>query len=472
MNFPEEYRNIFDKLSEYGSIRHGSNQWYAHCPSHEDSKPSLSLRIADDGKLLVACHAPCRCRFADIAKALNVKPSSFYQEKKDMSNDRVAAVYNYRDETGKDILFQVVRWLPKRFTQRRNNLKFNASLPRKDEHGQLVNPEFVSNTDGVRRVLYRLPEMLHALQENPKRWILVMEGEKDVDLAIQNKIAAVTNPMGALHWKKEYVPFFKDVNVAIFPDNDPIDPVQGFSPGRRHALEIADSLVGVANDIRVIDTSFLPDKGDFTDYWTAMQARKKTLEERKLDLASKIRNTPSYKPAAPVQPPVEIIQPVLALNEIETVPEAIPEAVTDVPAAPVERIAAPVKPAEEPKSSPDISVKTETAKLASKEECGKDLADFGIQVNLLHGEGVYRERLNTINQFVLKFATIHSVSMPHTKDPLAWVGAFEMGLDCIRGIYKSCLDGETPYEELKSSVFLWVGSMLANLPVFENKEPK
>jgi len=33
--------------------------WTARCPSHEDRTPSLSIRDADDGKVLVRCHAGC-----------------------------------------------------------------------------------------------------------------------------------------------------------------------------------------------------------------------------------------------------------------------------------------------------------------------------------------------------------------------------------------------------------------------------
>jgi hypothetical protein len=36
----------------------GSN-WIARCPAHHDRKPSLSIREAHDGKVLVHCHASC-----------------------------------------------------------------------------------------------------------------------------------------------------------------------------------------------------------------------------------------------------------------------------------------------------------------------------------------------------------------------------------------------------------------------------
>lgn len=38
------------------------------CPAHEDSKPSMSWRLAGDGRLLVHCFAGCT--FAEIRKAV------------------------------------------------------------------------------------------------------------------------------------------------------------------------------------------------------------------------------------------------------------------------------------------------------------------------------------------------------------------------------------------------------------------
>lgn len=34
--------------------------WQAQCPSHEDRRPSLRIREAENGRLLVKCYAGCR----------------------------------------------------------------------------------------------------------------------------------------------------------------------------------------------------------------------------------------------------------------------------------------------------------------------------------------------------------------------------------------------------------------------------
>ena len=41
-----------------GGRKAGSN-WIARCPAHDDREPSLSIRRAGDGKVLVRCHAGC-----------------------------------------------------------------------------------------------------------------------------------------------------------------------------------------------------------------------------------------------------------------------------------------------------------------------------------------------------------------------------------------------------------------------------
>ena len=39
--------------------RKAGGGWMARCPAHDDRTPSLSIRDADDGKVLVRCHAGC-----------------------------------------------------------------------------------------------------------------------------------------------------------------------------------------------------------------------------------------------------------------------------------------------------------------------------------------------------------------------------------------------------------------------------
>lgn len=48
--------------------RKAGGGWMARCPAHDDREPSLSIRDADNGKVLVRCHAGCDQR--DVIAAL------------------------------------------------------------------------------------------------------------------------------------------------------------------------------------------------------------------------------------------------------------------------------------------------------------------------------------------------------------------------------------------------------------------
>jgi len=47
-------------LSSLGDVRQRQpHQWSARCPAHDDKKPSLSIRVADSGAVLLHCFASC-----------------------------------------------------------------------------------------------------------------------------------------------------------------------------------------------------------------------------------------------------------------------------------------------------------------------------------------------------------------------------------------------------------------------------
>jgi hypothetical protein len=48
--------NLIQRL---GKVRGRNGSWTAQCPAHEDKSPSLSVREADDGRVLVHCFGGC-----------------------------------------------------------------------------------------------------------------------------------------------------------------------------------------------------------------------------------------------------------------------------------------------------------------------------------------------------------------------------------------------------------------------------
>ncbi|MEP9348806.1 AAA family ATPase [Xanthobacter sp. KR7-225] len=155
---------------------------------------------------------------------------------------RIVATYPYHDETG-TLLFEVVRFEPKEFRQRRP-----------DGHGG-----HLWNLKGVRLAPYHLPEVLEAIAQ--ERTVFIVEGEKDVDRLGALNIPATCNAAGAGKWRDEFAGHFAGADVVIIPDND--------DAGRDHADKVARSLSPVAARVRVLSLANLPRKGDVSDWLDA-----------------------------------------------------------------------------------------------------------------------------------------------------------------------------------------------------------
>src|SRR5262249_7042182 len=143
------------------------------------------------------------CTVTAICNSIGIRPSDLFLTGPVVPgrSRREIARYFYRDEQGKE-LFQTIRYEPKRFSQGH------------------VGPDgnWISNIQGVRRVLYKLPELLNDIAQG--RSVLFVEGEKDVETLRTRGFAATTNPMGASKWRVEYSGTFKGATVYILPDND------------------------------------------------------------------------------------------------------------------------------------------------------------------------------------------------------------------------------------------------------------
>ena len=184
---------------------------------------------------------------------------------------KIAEAYDYRDAEG-NLLFQVVRFDPKDFRQRRP-----------DGRG-----EYTWSLDGIERVLYRLPELLAAY---PSETVFVPEGEKDTIRLTDLGLAATTNPEGAGKWRDEYTATLKGRHVTILPDND--------EEGNKHAEKVARSLYDVAASVKVVALPGLPEKGDVSDWLDAGN----TVQQ----LLGIVDETPEWDPHSPAaDTPVEI----------------------------------------------------------------------------------------------------------------------------------------------------------------------
>jgi hypothetical protein len=220
--------------------RSGSG-WSMPCPAHDDSTPSLSVSEGREGRVVIICHAGCELGAVLVAANLDWN-DLFGEESQHNGRAEIVGTYDYVDEDGQ-LLFQVVRYAPKTFRQRRP-----------DSAGG-----WTWKLDNVRRVPYRLPELLAGMKAG--RWIVVVEGEKDVDRLIREGFAATTNAGGATRFLPEFATYFTGAKVAILPDND--------GPGRAHGKQVASTLHDVADEVRVVTLPGLKDHGDVSDWLDA-----------------------------------------------------------------------------------------------------------------------------------------------------------------------------------------------------------
>jgi 5S rRNA maturation endonuclease (ribonuclease M5) len=213
----------------------------ARCPAHDDRTASLSLSEGDDDRALVKCFAGCTA--ADIVTALHLEWEDLFPEKPERRTPapplREVCTYDYHDAEGA-VLFQVVRFEPKTFRQRRKT-------PTGWEWGLGDTP----------RVLYRLPEVIAARERGD--YIFVCEGEKDADAVRAEGKCGTTLPMGAGKWRPEYTAQLTGANVVLLADDD--------EPGRKHAAEVYRALYGKAHKLGVR----LPREGakDISDHLAA-----------------------------------------------------------------------------------------------------------------------------------------------------------------------------------------------------------
>lgn len=244
----------------------------ACCPAHEDKKQSLSVSVGEDGRILVHCFAGCKPE--DICAALGLKLSDLMPEKEPRTKRverRIVKNYDYRDEGGK-LLFQVVRYDPKGFAQRR----------------PLPGDDWAWNLLGVRRVLYRLPELVKAKRS---RVILIVEGEKDADRLAELGFLSTTAVGGAGHaWDDEWTAVVAGHPVVIVPDNDP--------PGLQHAQKVATAVRERAASVRMLGLPGLKENEDVSDWLN----RNHTADE----LKALISATPVWEP--PPDAPKEVRQ--------------------------------------------------------------------------------------------------------------------------------------------------------------------
>lgn len=212
-------RRCFGFLSEDGQFAHCSREEHAGGLKLSDGSQTYGHRRA----------GPCGCGTQHSAP-----------ETQPVQERRIVATYDYRDESG-ELVYQVVRFDPKSFRQRR---------PDPD------NPDrWLWNLEGVRRVLYHLDRVL---ESDPSTTVYVVEGEKDVEALECLGLVATCNPQGAGKWSVVAdcaAQSLSGRNVIVIADAD--------DKGRAHAADVVAKLAHVSASVRSIE---LPGAKDASDW--------------------------------------------------------------------------------------------------------------------------------------------------------------------------------------------------------------
>ena len=269
------FRDIFQELFPDNFNAHGNSL----CPFHEDHTPSFQINDR-----FGFCHGGCSQQNYDVidlwSRKYNVGKAVAIQElaekysvrsealsklqKQPSSGRKQTEAYDYCNENG-EILFQVVRYEPKDFKQRRPG----------DKEGSWE----WKHVSRVRRVLYRFPELLRSTDDT----VYFCEGEKDVHTVEDLGLAATTSAGGSNAWGA----YAKDPrstsplaskHVVILADND--------DSGGKYAIKVAKTLQQIAASVKIVNLPGLPPGGDVTDF-----IRSRGPDQGKTDLLQLVTNT-------------------------------------------------------------------------------------------------------------------------------------------------------------------------------------
>lgn len=323
--------DFLNRLEPTRKRRDGRGNWICKCPAHDDGTESLHVQLGRNKKgqeiILAKCLAGCGLEAILAALGLRLRDLTIDDlppwEGPERPAPRGAAktqalahlppakedfprvhtvppkkeaehgartlekVYDYQDEQGRT-LYQAMRF---RFADGKKT--FRQRRPDPNRAG-----EWIYTMEGVRLVIYRLPEVLAAIQE--KKPIFLAEGEKDADTLCAMGLQGTSAPMGAGKWKADYNQYFKGAECYILPDND--------GPGWSHARDIAKGLEGVAESARILDLKRIwpdmPEKADVSDLAASrgMEATRaalltlaKTPPTERADMPALFERIPGYR---------------------------------------------------------------------------------------------------------------------------------------------------------------------------------
>jgi hypothetical protein len=262
-----------------GGVEHG---WQAQCPVHDDRKASLSMKVGDDGRVLLHCHAGCPTE--EIVAALGLQWTDLFSESRRETEwggpGRTRGGVNGRrsrstSESVRRLVDaeQIAEWSSALLGDRRlldrlaelrgwtldvlhaHGVGWDGErivIPVTDSSGVLVGVQrYLPNAErrgeqskmlslsGSKRELFPAPERI----EGGPLWLV--EGEPDALTLLSLGLYAVAVP-GADGWREDWAARFRGHDVLVAFDCD--------EPGRSLAARVCRDLLSCgAASVRIID---------------------------------------------------------------------------------------------------------------------------------------------------------------------------------------------------------------------------
>lgn len=269
--------------------------WTCRCPAHDDRRPSLSIGMGSDGKVLLRCHAGCT--YKAIAEAIGLKERDLFEADrkggpahgfhptpsphhepipKEASTDAAHTsdtpprAFNSAEEAIAHIEASRGRSVATWTYHDRNSVPVGKVLRWNTERGGKIEKTYLPvsrGADGLWRVegmskprpLFDLPGLL-SLEAGSR--IYVTEGERAADAARAAGLVATTSPHGSqAAGKADWSPL-AGLDVVVLPDHD--------TSGEEYAADVVRLAAAAgAKSVRVVRLAGrwrdLPEHGDVAD---------------------------------------------------------------------------------------------------------------------------------------------------------------------------------------------------------------
>jgi hypothetical protein len=230
-------------LSRLSGVRQvGVTQWEAHCPCHDDRRPSLRVKEGESSIALVKCLAGCQT--ASVLAAIDLRMADLYPHRPAEDGPWLRE-HHYRDEEGRT-LYKICKDTKKRWAAFRPDPASSTGWQR--------------GIGDARRVLYRLPEVIDSIGTEP---VWCCEGERDADTAASVGLIGTAAPFNK--WSKVDLSSLRGRQCVVVCDRD----APGYAQGLMRAAKLRElgALVddedivwpGLAHDSLVNDLTDLVD---------------------------------------------------------------------------------------------------------------------------------------------------------------------------------------------------------------------